>query len=267
MAVSDDGSAIVGFSSRSLSIFRDTFRWTRESGMIGLGTPDREFAPIAWAVSGDGSVVVGGSASRAFRWTAADGAKVIVNNASARDVSADGTVVVGYVSDPLEAFRWTAADGIRRLGPSTLADGISADGSVIVGWTGGGASRWTAEGGWEALGGSFGRPELAVSGDGSVIVGRPSMLWTPATGAVDLREFLLRRGVESVRGWTITSTNDVSADGRTIVGSGINPAGEPEAWVATIPEPSTYALLAMAVICATGIYARRGAHSPLKADG
>jgi probable HAF family extracellular repeat protein len=248
MAVSDDGSTIVGFSSTINR--RDTFRWTRESGMIGLGTPGAKFTPIAWGVSGDGSVIVGGDGYDAFRWTAAEGAKEIVNGGSARDVSADGSVVVGHMSSGGTIFRWTATEGVSLLGGPSIADGISADGLVIVG----GGSRWTEESGWEGLG-RDGDPfglELAVSGDGSVIVGRPSMLWTRATGFVNLQEFLLRRGVESVRGWTLTRANDISADGRTIVGTGINPAGEPEGWVATIPEPSTHALLAMAVICAAG---------------
>jgi hypothetical protein len=37
----------------------------------------------------------------------------------------------------------------------------------------------------------------------------------------------------------------VSADGRRLVGDGINPNGVDEAWIATIPEPGT-GLLVMA---------------------
>ena len=33
-------------------------------------------------------------------------------------------------------------------------------------------------------------------------------------------------------GWTLTYARGISADGRTIVGDGMNPCGQPEAWIA-----------------------------------
>ena len=42
-------------------------------------------------------------------------------------------------------------------------------------------------------------------------------------------------------GWTLLEASGVSADGRTIVGTGINPDGNREAWMVTldnVPEPS-----------------------------
>ena len=36
-------------------------------------------------------------------------------------------------------------------------------------------------------------------------------------------------------GWQLTEATGVSANGRTIVGNGINPDGQQEAWIATIP--------------------------------
>jgi hypothetical protein len=38
----------------------------------------------------------------------------------------------------------------------------------------------------------------------------------------------------SLAGWTLTSANDISADGQFIVGSGINPNGNTEAWLARL---------------------------------
>ena len=46
-------------------------------------------------------------------------------------------------------------------------------------------------------------------------------------------------------GWNLVEATDISADGRTIIGIGINPYGEIEAWIATIPEPTTLSLLAV----------------------
>jgi len=53
-----------------------------------------------------------------------------------------------------------------------------------------------------------------------------------------------------VDGWTLTEVADISADGRTVVGMGINPAGQEEAWMATVPEPSTLVLLAVGGLAA-----------------
>ena len=60
---------------------------------------------------------------------------------------------------------------------------------------------------------------------------------------VSLKETLIGAGLD-VSGWSLTSANAISADGFTIFGNGINPAGQTEAWVANlspepIPEPLT----------------------------
>ena len=45
-------------------------------------------------------------------------------------------------------------------------------------------------------------------------------------------------------GWELLAAGGINESG-TIVGWGINPSGDTEAWIATVPEPSTLALLAM----------------------
>ena len=175
-------------------------------------------------------------------------------------LSADGSVLVG--SD-LEAFRWTQADGLVRLGFLTNnyysdANGVSADGSVIVGASygvnGNEAFRWTESGGMVGLGGlrgGFDSYANDVSADGSVIVGysnnangnQEAFRWTQETGMVSLKETLIGKGLD-VSGWTLSSAQAISADGFTIVGNGINPSGQTEAWMANlspepIPEPLT----------------------------
>jgi probable HAF family extracellular repeat protein len=157
---------------------------------------------------------------------------------SATGVSADGTVVVGWVNSlppfpggNAQAFRWTEATGMVGLGfiPTVGDDfsearGVSGDGSVVVGNSNEFAFRWTQATGMEPLPGLGGNSNVdrarGVSADGTVIVGSsdsPSSVveeafrWTQSTGTVglgDLPGSLYSSGAEAV-----------SADGSVIVGS------------------------------------------------
>jgi hypothetical protein len=68
---------------------------------------------------------------------------------------------------------------------------------------------------------------------------------------VNLREYLVANGASNLAGWNLYATG-VSADGVTIVGAGVDPSGGNQAWVATIPEPST---IILASIAALGLFA------------
>jgi hypothetical protein len=81
-----------------------------------------------------------------------------------------------------------------------------------------------------------------VSADGSIVVGyvRSSasfgaVVWNVG-GVHRLQDLLMAAGVreETLRGWTLAIATSVSADGRVIVGGGINPAGQ---WQARIARP------------------------------
>jgi len=102
--------------------------------------------------------------------------------------------------------------------------------------------------------------------DGSVIVGDQSFpralytsafLWTERQGIQPLQELLETRWslADSLSGWTLTHAADVSTDGRFVVGQGINPQGNAEAWIARVPEPSTIplAMIATALVVASGL--------------
>jgi hypothetical protein len=98
-------------------------------------------------------------------------------------------------------------------------------------------------------GGAFDSEAYAVSADGSVVVGigwspsgNDAILWTSGGGMVSVRDLLVNHGVSNLTGWRLGWASGVSADGRTIVGTGINPFGGTEGWIATVPEPSTWAL-------------------------
>ena len=46
-------------------------------------------------------------------------------------------------------------------------------------------------------------------------------------------------------GWKLTDATGISADGQVIVGDGISPDGQTEAWMAIVPEPGTALLVAL----------------------
>jgi probable HAF family extracellular repeat protein len=291
LGASSDGAVVVGQSGLLPS---EAFRWTA-GGMVGLGRLPGDppgAGSAATSTSADGSVIVGqsGLIGKAFRWTAAEGMVALgnpsgVSTSVAHDVSADGSVIVGDFEtlSPFshQAFRWTAQSGGVGLGALgggiSGANAISADGSVIVGSSRDSmanlqAFRWTAPGGMVGLGDLPGGRVLSsandVSADGSVVVGfgetafdgslnaTEAFFWTAGSRMVNLRDFLVSQGVD-LTGWKLTSAEGVSADGLTIVGTGVNPAGNQEAWMATIPEPSTLAFAASGAAALVWFYRRR----------
>ena len=131
--------------------------------------------------------------------------------------SADGNVIVGKSGDSstnhAEAYRWTRPTGMIGLGdlPGGLFDswakGVSASGLVIVGI---GRSSFNEE----------------------------AVFWDPSgAGPIRISDYLSALGVTAHQGWVLVSAEGVSADGLKIVGNGINPAGQNQAWLATFPQP------------------------------
>ena len=266
-AVSANGTVVVGYGSSANG--REAFRWTGAKGMSSLGSlaSDATYG-TSFGVSADGSVVVGFCSSEtgfeAFRWTTNGGMQGLGGLTSesyqslAFGVSTDGTVVVGadQSATGYEAFRWDSIEGMVGLGgllpegSESFAYAANADGSVIVGdsFSGAGkeAFRWTASSGMVGLGdlpgGVFQSNATSVSADGSLIVGSSSIntgaaafLWQPSMGMSDLRDLLVANGVSNLANWQLREANAVSADGRTIVGAGVDPDGATRGWIATVP--------------------------------
>ena len=138
----------------------EAFRWTESGGLEGLGTlTGGSFPSAAYAVSADGTVVVGASHApwgiEAFAWTEAGGMQGLGDlpgeqfYSSGNAVSADGTIVVGNSTgaEGGRAFIWDSTHGMRSLQDVVtndlglgLADwtlkqatGVSDDGLTIVG--------------------------------------------------------------------------------------------------------------------------------------
>ncbi len=241
--VSADGSVIAGYSDGPASEM--AYRWTQFEALQPIGA--LPYGGSQWsqanAISGDGVVIVGESS---------------------------GTF--GLI-DGRQAFRWTISTGISALTPlarsaSTTALGVSADGSVIVGnsfisssscldcvppvVSRNNAVSWTNQGAPTLLGqvpgGDYGSSARAVAADGSVVVGMyqvdpddpltgfRAFVWTAGSGMQKLFDVLLLEGATGLSGWTLLQATGVSADGRTIAGYGLNPLGQPQAFLATIAD-------------------------------
>lgn len=236
LGVSADGSVITGFS-RSGTHTLEAFVWTVNGGMVGLGDlPGGSLSSQANGISDNGLVIVGESQSalglEAFRWTANGGMQGLGLRGSAgfsvaRDASADGSVIVGEASlgQALEAYRWTESGGYTILGDlpggivQSRAYGVSADGSIIV-------------------------------GVGRTALGDEAYIWDETLGMRNLKEVLEAGGID-LTGWRLITAYDISADGTTIVGSGVNPQGLYQSWVANVsvvPIPSAIWLFGSGIL-------------------
>jgi probable HAF family extracellular repeat protein len=182
-------------------------------------------------------------------------------------ISADGLTIVGssITENGTQAFRWTEPQGMGNIGhlgvpagyePFAEAYGASADGSVIVGLS---RSMVSLNSGWEAFrwtqagmvglgdlpGGAVLSAAYATNADGSIIVGSAGVqgscgpfgcqtaprafVWDATHGLRDLNVVLAELGL-NLNGWVLTEARGISANGRVIVGTGTNPAGNVEAW-------------------------------------
>jgi probable HAF family extracellular repeat protein len=272
-AVSSDGSVIAGRSAGPNG--NRAIRWTAAGGMADLGLIPGSACGTseARAISSDGVVVAGfnvcdNGENRAFRWTQAGGMTALgdlaggVTLSHAYGISADGLIIVGdsHGSSGREAFHWTETGGMVGLGDlpgdpfASYAYAVSADGTVIVGQGsrpfGDPAYRWTEAGGMIGIldldGGTFISIAYATSADGSVIVGLgttdsgpTAFLWNAADSIRSVKEILeVDHGLD-LTGWSLQRATGVSADGRVIVGWGMNPAGVTEAWRAVLPGASS----------------------------
>jgi len=292
--VSADGSVIVGNwykadGASPTGHINQPFRWTEGEGIASLpGMPPDSLWVGATGISGDGrAVAIFAYSGLAFRWTASTGLLSLTDEnrgvwVDTHGITADGSVVVGRGWPPAkggsewEAWRWTLEEGIQGLGDlpggyyQSTAKGVSADGTVIVGYalgdSGMQAFAWNESQGMVPLGvlaeGSFGSSAFDVSADGTTIVGYSesargfdAFIWDPTHGMRALRDVLTDECRVDLDGWTLRRATAVSDDGQVIVGYGINPDGEREAWVAVVPEPGASALLLL-VFCGTAVKRR-----------
>ncbi len=259
-AISGDGRTVVGLADSP-----DGYRAAKwQDGVGPTHLPGASFQSTTWSVSHDGSVIAGRQGSSiAAIWTAEGmtelGTLPGIASSFARAVSADGQVVVGEsIGGPGGgAFRWTKAEGLKKIISATNENRMSyalcasPDGSIIggygVGPDGPGTAIWTEAGGVTMLGTlppgiTYGyvhemSADASVLGVNATFSGRGiALLWTPERGHEVFLDMLTQRCGLDLTGWHLSEIGGISADGKTIVGTGVH-NGFTEAFVAVIPAP------------------------------
>ncbi len=232
-AVSGDGLVMAGhsdfdiFGSTPRKAARGVFTAPSTITVQNLGTLPGGNSSEAFGISLDGSTIVGGSratgtgtAFRAFRWKQSEGMISLdpgaaFTSSQANAVSSTGEVVVGERTSGsgTEAFLWTELGGMTGLG-DLIGGSLASRANAIDGY------------GW------------SIVGVGNTAAGDRAFVWDPIYGVRELSTILSLLGAD-LTGWTLSTATGISYDGLVIVGTGINPLGQTEAWRAVLPEPAT----------------------------
>lgn len=170
------------------------------------------------------------------------------DSSPAYGVSADGTRVIGTtptLGGGANAYVWDSVHGTRLIGSLPGGDqasngaAVSADGSTIVGVSAPLQSQveafiWTAPGGMRGLGGRFSAAR-AVSGDGSVVVGKSEFSGSKRAFIWDAQGGLRNLGVLPGATSLDAEARGISRDGSLVVGVSASPQtdfGEAFVWSA-----------------------------------
>jgi hypothetical protein len=187
-------------------------------------------------VSADGNIVVGMENGQATRWTLNPASTNIIGSwaSSTVVICADGNTVAGTRVGP-EACFWTTNGEVSGLGflpgaTDSATTAISGDGKTIVGVSGGQAFLWNQGSGIIGLGdlpgGTFSSKALAVSFDGSIVVGwgntdigQEAFIWDATNGMRNLRTVLQSYGL-NLNAITLSDAAGVSWNANAFCGNG-----------------------------------------------
>ncbi len=233
-------------------------------------------SPVGISAAGDRILLQAGSLADPSRtvphiWDALSGVVELpafaeLLHTTANAFSPDGRVVAGggRLSDGVPAWRWDAATGytvLHELPGGTLQAiplACSTDGSVIVGASSSDSNdppsmeafHWSVGRGTIPMGDIDGGPHhsnaLAVTADGSIALGIgvvplgfEAFLWSELRGLHRIRDVLAYDHGFDHRAWQwrFRLGKYMSADGTVLVGEGINPRGEYDAWIVILEEP------------------------------
>ena len=266
--VSADGSVVVGLSSSAngtIPEFDEAFRWTAATGMVSAGElPGSQFYGRAFTVTHDGGTAFGASwGDQGYVPTSFSGgiaanlwSNPVWSPAGARGTSADGSVVVGEY--------WNGSYHTPLRNGQTLPDvpggaldsipfNVSPDGSLIVGegqsdvgrqaavWIGDTVTALPDLDGGTVSGSAKAATDTGlIVGWGTTELGTEAAIWDATYAVHRLADVLTSNGVVIPSGWVLTEAADITVNGDivTLCGTGTNPAGETEAWIARYTLPA-----------------------------
>ncbi len=248
MAVSDDGSTVIGNAVGDVYVVTQGFRWTQSGGIQALGfVSESDVASNATGINGNGSVAtgtgIGGGTTQAYRWNSGSGMTALPMQSGYTEsqgffVSSDGTTFIGKSfnnsTNTQAVFRWNESTGMTTVTSITGASSfvnphaISSDGSIVYGSSFNGSSasdwKWTESGGLEVitqLDGTNISSINATSGDGSILVGELNNMTDESylykDGAIQSLG-LLPVGNDTPYGGVSSEAIDVNDDGTVVVG-------------------------------------------------
>jgi uncharacterized membrane protein len=264
LGINTDGTAVAG------TISSEANRWTSAGGWTalgGIGAPCGSSVSTGYAVSGDGTVVVGlgwvGCQARGFKWTQG-GAMVTLpqsgpNSSRASAVSEDGNVVGGWdegATGGRRAAIWDASlvqtlPLVSASNPSGSGEVlyVNNDGSAYCGTELGEPWVWSASNGYTAIP----RPTAAIGSndsywatgctdDGRVVVGGGgaffstpiAWIWTEWGGTQSIEEFLNQHGVTGFNATDLGACRGISASGGLVCGDNGIPFGTVK-WCIQLP--------------------------------
>lgn len=249
-AVSEDGTVVLG-QIKDGSGSNVAGLWTQATGwqsLGGLSSGCGSDVSNPYDLSGDGLTAVGlgwqNCTGVPFRWTSTGGMDEIaysgLGSGRASAVSDDGLWVGGWdeaSNGSRRACIWDTNDSqtfllVSGANPDGAGEviGLSDDGTWAVGTEFKDAYIWSAATGVNNIGDPGGGGILDVSllmditNDGQIAVGGfgggpfiDATIWTPATGLIFLRDFLIARGID-MSAWEPALATSISPDGSRIVG-------------------------------------------------
>jgi hypothetical protein len=246
---------------------RQYFAITPDAVSIGGGIwypdwciPHRAIGPALFDRATDSIILIGGTYTPVLNNSECESAPFDLPNieGTVRFISPDGLIALGVETRNNAIQRWfrydRGTDAVTFL-PGLQAYsviGMSADGTSVFATNATSTVRFANMQISPIVDGFIAK---GVSADGKTLVGATTgcsqaAIWTDGTGIVKLRDLLASSGIDELLDWNLSDATAVSADGRTLAGTGYNFVtgrgwGEVEGWIATLPD----AMPAVTTLC------------------
>ena len=247
VAVSDDGSVILGRMNDPILNVSVAGLWTQSTGWVSLGALDTcGSGSSPYGMSADGSKVVGlswsGCSGRGFVWDSVNGMQELDNQANGNNrasaISADGTVIGGFAQgtstrtpaywDPADLTGFMIDPSIGGEVNAFTSDGSLSVGTIYAGGSWNNAFTRTSAGAVTILGalnpGQMAGVASAVSENEQTIAGydvaglsKEGWVWRSTDGIISMNDRLTALGATNVP--PISTAVALSDDGSVVVGA------------------------------------------------